>query len=286
MTAPLTPTSAPLRRALRQAIVRSVVAACLLVAGVATVRGLESMLHATFDKPRADLRKSFFEIPTELGLPPRFVRTGADEVLDAETVESLGTNEYLVRRYRDHTLPVGTPGSLMNLNVNYYGIGTSTPHVPEVCWAGSGREESPNSRVTFVVKGVKRLDGSVIDLPMRMISFVPEHGQSYAPSGEPVYSNVAYVFHVNGEYVSNTQEVTSRFWKASYRYAYHSKIEVTPLDPSEGKPAVLTGTQAQAQKMIGDFIREALPEIEACLPDPSDLTAGATPTGADHLKQR
>jgi hypothetical protein len=286
VTAPLIPALPPLPVALRKVIVRSMVAVCLLAAGIAAVRGLQSMLHATFDKPRAELRKALFEIPTELGVPPRFIRDGTDEVLDTETVETLGTTEYLVRRYRNNSLPADAPGALVNLNVNYYGTGTSTPHVPEICWAGSGRVEVPNSRVNFVVKGVKRRDGSFIDLPMRMISFLPEHAPSDAPSGQPVYSNVAYVFHVNGDYVSNTEEVTSRFWKASYRYAYHSKIEVTPLDPTGGKQSVLTCTQAQAQKIVEDFIREALPEVEACLPDPSELTAGAAPTGTDYSKKR
>ena len=73
----------------------------------------------------------------------------ADEVLDPETVEMLGTNEYLVRRYRDQTLSADAPGTLVNLNVNYDASGSSTPHVPEICWAGSGREESPDSCILF-----------------------------------------------------------------------------------------------------------------------------------------
>jgi hypothetical protein len=286
MTTPTIQDQTPLRRALRQAIVRAAIAAGVLAAGVVTVRGLETMLNAVFDKPPAPLRQPLPHIAAELGTPVRYVRTGSDAVLDAETVEALGTSEYLVRRYRDQTLAAGTAGVLVNLNVNYYAMGTSTPHVPEICWAGGGREESPNSRVTFEVKAVKRRDGSTFDLPMKMISFVPAGGQVYAPTGEPLYSNVAYVFHVNGAYVSSTWEVTSRFWKASYRYAYHAKIEVTPLDPGGANGTVLTCTQAQAQKIIGDFIREALPEVEACLPAPSILTDGASAAGTDVSQQR
>ena len=46
-------------------------------------------------------------------------------------------------------------------------------------------------------------------------------------------------FYVNGEYVANAREVASRFWKAHYRYAYHAKIEVTPLESGgcHGRPA-------------------------------------------------
>jgi hypothetical protein len=281
MTTQMTTGNHGVRQALRGAVARTAVVVCVLVMGAVAVRGLEGMLNATFDKPRADLRRALPKIAGELGKPVRYVASGADEVLDAEMVETLGTTEYLVRRYRDQTIGMGEAGSGVNLNVNYYGTGTSTPHVPEVCWAGSGRVEAASSRVGFIVKGVKRRDGSVIDLPMRMISFVPAGGQTTNEAGEAVYSNVAYVFHVNGEYVVGSQEVTSRFWKAAYRYAYHAKIEVTPLDMTDSKGGVLTCTQGQAQKIIGDFIREVLPEVEGCLPDPSILTgAGASPSEA------
>src|SRR5205814_10604447 len=95
--------------------------------------------------------------------------------------------------------------------------------------------------------------------------------------------NVAYVFQVNGDYVSNPQEVTSRFWKAAYKYAYHCKIEVTPMDPADARGTrVLTCTQDESTRIVSDFIRAALAEVEECLPDPAILTAnGAAPPKAD-----
>ena len=126
-------------------------------------------------------------------------------------------------------------GGFFNLNVNYYATGSSTPHVPETCWAGAGRVESTDSRVIFDVDGVKRRDGSLVSLRVRLVSFLPDRGdaaQVAALSGTatgPIYSNVAYVFQVNGDYVTNARDVMSHFWKASNRYAYHAKIEVTPM---------------------------------------------------------
>jgi hypothetical protein len=78
---------------------------------------------------------------------------------------------------------------------------------------------------------------------------------------------------VNGDYVATPEEVTSRFWKASNRYAYHCKIEVAVGDDGKiGMDGREYGghycSQAEAQAAISDFIRAALPEIEACLPDP------------------
>jgi hypothetical protein len=259
----------------------------VLGAGIATVRGLQTMLNAVFDKPAAPLSKPLPEMRRELGTPVRYVAAGPDEVMDPEMVETLGTTDYLVRQYHDTTLAADLPGSFVNLNVNYYATGTSTPHVPEICWAGSGMEEAPGSRALFVVPRVKRKDGRLVDLTMRMISFLPPGGSAATETGEPMYCNVAYVFQVNGEYVAGTQEVTSRFWKATYRYAYHSKIEITPMNAGNGGGrGVLICTPAQAQKTIGDFIREALPEVEACLPDPAILTDVGADQGVKGTEQR
>ena len=111
-----------------------------------------------------------------------------------------------------------------------------------------------------------------------MISFRPAGDEpTVNAKGEPIYSNVAYVFHVNGDYVASPQEVTSHFWKASYKYAYHAKIEITPLQRVLGPTGaleenVLNCTQEDAKRIISDFVREALPAIEECLPDPAILT--------------
>lgn len=262
----------------RQALLRALGCVFVLVLGIVVVRGLEAALHATFDKPPAPLRKLLPLMRKELGFPVRYIATNPDEVLDPEVVETLGTSNYLVRQYRDMTLPQDKRGSLVNLNLNYYDTGSSVPHVPEICWAGSGRVEVSGARAYFDVPGVKRRDGSRVDLRMKMISFEPPAGDSTVDekSGKPMYSNVAYVFEVNGQYVASTREVMSQFWKATYRFAYHSKIEITPLDPADKTGhKVLTCTQEQAQNIVSDFIREALPEVEDCLPDPALLGQGA-----------
>jgi hypothetical protein len=263
----------------RAATRRSLLVVAVLIVGIVTVRGLEMALHATFDKPPLPPRKDLPLMNTKLGSPVRYEAAKPDEVLEPEVVEALGTTYYLVREYRDLTMAKEQGGSLLNLNVNYYDTGSSTPHVPETCWAGSGREEVGGARCYFEVKGVRRSDGSSVDLRMKMISFTPPRGDPTTDekSGKPMYTNVAYVFQVNGQYVASTQEVTSQFWKAAYRYAYHAKIEVTPLN-AQGRP--LTCTQEQAQQLVSNFMREALCEVEECLPDPATVTGETAPRGA------
>ena len=264
-------------RRYRQALIRSVAVVVILLAGIMAVKTLQAAMDATFDKLPAPLSKPLPLMPHELGTPVRYIATKPDQVLDEETIETLGTSDYLVREYTDNTKKAGEPGQTMNFNVNYYATGSSTPHVPEVCWAGTGREEAGDSRRVFAVNGIPRANGTSVDVRMRLISFKPVAGEpTAAPDGTPMYDNVAYVFQVNGDYVSNPDEVMSRFWKATNKYAYHCKLEVTPMDASDPRGEhVLTCTQMEAEKIVSDFIREALPAAEECLPNPAILTQRA-----------
>jgi hypothetical protein len=257
----------------RGAVFRAIGAVALLVLGIATVRGLEAAMHATFNKPPAPLRIPLRDFRQNLGTPVLYLADGADEIMEAGMVQTLGTDEYLVRRYREKPSRPGDPGARVKLNLNYYATGSSTPHVPEICWAANGLTESPNSRQVFDVPDVKHADGSVGPLRMRLITFLPPKSRpSKNAAGEDIYYNVAYVFQVNGEYVATPREVMSHFWSASNRFAYHCKIEVAPLHPDSGE--LLGSTQAEAREIVSRFIREALPAVEDCLPDPIILKQG------------
>jgi len=260
----------------RRTAFRAIIAAVIVVVGIVAIRGLEAAMDATFNKPPAPLRISLDRYPSEIGTDVKYSKLGEDQYMNAEAVETLGTPDYLMRTFLEKTPKPTDPHALVSLNMNYYATGVSTPHVPEICWASNGRVEAPNSRVFFDVAGVKHADGTISTLRMRMISFLPPKGApTQSETGEPIYSNVAYVFQVNGEYVGTPREVMSHFWSAKNKFAYHCKIEVTPLDPADpDHVSVLMCTQAKAQEIISKFIREALPAAEECLPDPKILTQG------------
>jgi hypothetical protein len=155
------------------------------------------------------------------------------------------------------------------LNVNYYPLGSATPHVPEICWAGSGLQEAKEARKEFVVSGVHRADGTVQDIYMRLISFNMQDGNEGEAAEKKRYRNVAYLFEVNGDCVATPKEVISAFWKASNAHAYHTKIEVTIEAPC---------TQDEAVQAISDFMRVGIPAVEECLPEKE--TAETTPRTA------
>jgi hypothetical protein len=253
----------------RKTLYRTVLVAVLLALGTVGMRVLENSLQLTFDKPPMPLVKPLAQVKRHLGMGSQYVADRPDDAMEEGTLQVLGTKDYLLRQYTDVTKQTGQPGAILALNVNYYSTGSSTPHVPEICWAGSGLQEAKELRRTFTVKGVRRANGTVEDVRMRMISFYTQtdNGFSDSPDQKPtVFKNVAYLFEVNGDCVSTPKEVISSFWKASNKHAYHTKVEVTVQTPC---------TQDEAEKVVSDFIREALPAVEECLPVKETPTSAA-----------
>jgi hypothetical protein len=241
----------------RRTFVRALVVAAVIATGWAGVQTLQRSLHLSFDKPPMPLRMPLSQVARHLG-GGRYVAEHPDDTMEEDVLQVLGTRDYLLRVYTDTTKPSNEAGATLALNVNYYATGNSTPHVPEICWAGSGLEEATDLRKTFVVNDVRRADGTVEkELRMHLISFKVQNSDFGEGSSSNIYKNVAYLFEVNGDCVATPKEVLSGFWKASNPHAYHSKIEVTLQQPC---------TQEEAERAISDFIREALPAVEECLP--------------------
>jgi len=267
--------SAQLAKVSRKTLYRTVLVAALLALGTLGMRVLENSLHLTFDKPPMPLVKPLAQVKRHLGVGPRYVADRPDDAMEEGTLQVLGTKDYLLRQYTDVTKQTGQPGSILSLNVNYYATGSSTPHVPEICWAGSGLQEAKELRKEFTVSGVHRADGTVKDIQMRMISFYTQTDNGFSDGTEQksvVYKNVAYLFEVNGDCVATPKEVISSFWKASNKHAYHTKVEVTVQTPC---------TQDEAEKVVSDFIREALPAVEECLPVKETPAAATQVAAAD-----
>jgi hypothetical protein len=239
---------------------RAVLGAVVIAMSVGTLWSVEKKFELVLDKPPMPLQQPLSFLSKDLG-GSRYVAQGnpvasaPDSTMDDETLETLGTREYLLRRYVDRRAPGDSAMSVLHLNLNYYATGSSTPHVPEICWASAGMVEALDSRQIFEVPDVRRRDGSLVTLRMNMISFL---APGSAPSGVRKY--VGYMYAVNGEYVATPKEVVSRFWKARNKHAYDTKIEVTVGDRNQ------FCTFEEAKGAISDFVRVALPGIEGCLP--------------------
>lgn len=247
---------------------------CLILMGVGTylVSYAPTFFDARLEKTPAPLAKPLDQLPRDFLVPGKptlvFAAGKVDGQLSEEIVEALGTHNYLLRNF---TLKGGADPHVAALNLNYYEKGEASPHVPDVCWVGSGMIRAGEE--SFTVPHVPHKDGTYSDIEMRMLSFFPANrsvAQEGAVAGaDDRFINVAYVFHVNGAYVANRSQVSKTFWRPEAKYAYHCKIEIS-IDP--GVPT----TRQQAREVVGDFLCASLPDIEKCLPDWKQLSAGVT----------
>jgi hypothetical protein len=248
----------------------------LVLAGGLAARLIAEHLGVVLVKPPAPLSKPLPDLARKIG---PYEMVDVDQKLPEDVVQVLGTEDYLLRRYRDTRVKEGALGAIVALNLNYYASGSATPHTPDVCWAGNGLVQYANG--FFEVAGVPHLKGAPTDIRMRRLSFVPKSSDptdviADLATDATKLTNVAYVFHVNGRYVSTTGEVSKDFWNPRARFAYHAKIELTLVHPN-GQP--IACDPRVAEPIFAEFLRHALPDIEACLPDPAQLNAaGSVPT--------
>ena len=84
-------------------------------------------------KEPVEMRGAFATIPATLG---RWQKVGDDLLMDAATVEQLGTSQYLTRNYAQD----GDPSrGILSLHLAYYtGMIDTVPHIPERCWGANG----------------------------------------------------------------------------------------------------------------------------------------------------
>jgi hypothetical protein len=231
------------------------------------------LLGAELDKDPAPLSHDLILLNKELGSNPKFVAQGSDDIMQPDILDALGTKLYLLRNYAKVGANNKPSDDLVALNINYYEKGTATPHVPDICWVGSGLTNWKDEQI--VVHNVPHKDGTITDIPMHFLSFVPKESSRATVPGledngdQDHLLSVAYTFQVNGQYVGNKAQVARLFWRRDSRYCYHCKIEITYKRVC---------SREKAQPVIEDFLRASLPKIEECLPDWNKLNSSSEAT--------
>jgi hypothetical protein len=226
-----------------------------------------------FQKAAVPLRKPLDELPAEIG---PWLQITKDEPLDRELEDVLATNKYVFRQYVDtrklspaqvsvlkadasspeaqrvlRTLVDESPEAIVGCDVTYYtGMVDTVAHIPDRCYIADGYEPKSFTSPRWEIGLINPADRSV---QVRLINFedqTPDRGTT------PV--NVAYFFQCNGSYESDPLNgVRLRLQNLSEKYGYYAKIELkTVLSDS-----------VQAERVMADFLRYALPPIEQCLPD-------------------
>ena len=256
--------------------------------------GLNSIVRASQQvlfKENLPLRKELTLLPDRVG---SWIQIQEMPPMSEEQLQTLGTRQYIQRKFRDTSVSPDTPGAVVQLHVAYYtGTPDTVPHVPERCFVGGGLTPvgSPG-RVTVNIQGDRYQptnapfasslfhrdrEPKVIriarnDIPATIFTF----GHPKIMFQQAVTSNVIYFFAANGKFLPTPDDVRLYGFDMRDRYSYYCKIEVLVYAVAD-REAALQRTAA--------FLQDALPEILACLPDWQDVLDGHWPLTKDPNKK-
>lgn len=204
-----------------------------------------------------------------------------DDIMSAEGVAELGTENYISRWYErvDEKGNPTDPPMAVQLHCAYYtGMIDTVPHVPERCMIGGGMEyagetvtqpvpldferfskdpdfqdhprapvwTARNNRVTSRV----RLPFGVQDLSMKITPF------RNAAASQKLFAG--YFFMANGGVVASANDVRLLAFNLKDDYAYYAKIQF--MSPS-------VGSAEELAKVAGGMLTELFPDLMQRVPD-------------------
>ena len=233
---------------------------------------------------------------------PSWAQVGSDQVMEAEIVETLGTENYVSRHYyrtrdEDPKNPI-----VLDFHAAYYtGMIDTVPHVPERCFVGGGLQQGGFSREMELTMDTSswRVDSSVptefagLNGKLYTVRLSNDPKESDAPGtrirlprgvgpDSPIQMRVSefidtdsvsklyagYFFIANGGTKANANDVRQLAFNLEDDYAYFLKVQVT------GRTFDSFEDFADAS---GEFLGEILGEIMRCVPDWVDVQMGDYP---------
>jgi len=222
----------------------------ILVAAAISMQGIARALGTYFQKQAVPLKRPLSALDRNK-LRPYEPHRHQPPPLSDETVENLGTKEYLAWNLRDRTREADAPDAVVRLFVTYYtGKRDPVPHVPEECWAAGGWEQLAGSEARVTVTAA---DGRPVTIPVTLLEFAPpgRRGTRGAAAGEGAPRLVvAYFFYANGQYVNSRLGVRRAVANLRDRYAYYSKIELSFHDDGAGRLADREQTLAATSRFL------------------------------------
>lgn len=246
-------------------------AAVVLLVAAVSLNGAVEFMQLHFRKERVELRKPLSELPRQLG---PWVQVSTDAPIDHEIEQVLQTREYIFRDYVDTrrvspdvlaafdnktlteqrglaaALQAKDPAAVINVAITYYtGMVDTVSHIPDRCYIADGYEPTNYETPKWSALQGKTPDS---DDYVRFINF-----EDRTPSRKAVTKNVAYFFHSNGDYVGDPLGVRARLQNLLEQHGYYAKVELM----------MLSNDRETCAQVMNDFLTNALPELEKCLPD-------------------
>jgi hypothetical protein len=237
-------------------------------------------------------------LPTET---ENWKRLGQDHVEAAETLEVLGTDNYLTRVYEEKHPPAGQRPRRIQLHVAYYtGMIDTVPHVPDRCLVGGGMsivsgpfvlpapmkgetwQPSPDAAPGEVLMTTRLSNqwstaggGRRVNLPRDMRPGEPlklriNEFRGPVRSGEKEGPRfiAGYCFIANGGWVSSAEGVRFLAFNLTDDYAYYLKVQVGSDDVQ---------TPEELAQIAGSLLDDLLGELMTCVPDWARVKAGLWP---------
>jgi hypothetical protein len=281
----------PFMTSLKRAFTQPAFVIAVLALGICglTLNSALAALKVKLHKIAVPLRISLKEgVPQKLG---HWVSVSQDQAIDPEIEQVLGTSMYIFRDYVDDRLvpeadieklkeaPVKNreamlaqlqmtkPASVLRVGVTYYtGSADTVAHVPERCYVADGFEVKEYTEITPELGNYP--DGTKRVATYRFLGF--EDQTLVASQPARVARNVGYVFHCDGKYEASSIEVRKDLQNLFEPYGYYAKVEMmtaATMNPAYHNGATDVNDKDASKTAMNDFLYQALPEIEKCLPD-------------------
>lgn len=242
---------------------------------------------------------------------PGWVQVGGDQIMDKDTVATLGTKNYISRVYRQkiegEPVAGGREPIVMELHAAYYTGGIDTvPHVPERCMVGGGwlqtrgvqtlpleldasswvRDGSRSNEARGDVFTVRTLPSPYSDAPGTRIALPFSIGpkspirmriSAFAnpQTGDTLYSG--YFFIANGGTVASAEQVRTLAFDLTSDYAYYLKVQCSSTN--------VRSAEELAEASAG-LLSEMMAEIMRCVPDWSLVESGEYPADNPRRAER
>jgi hypothetical protein len=228
-------------------------------------------------------------------------RLGPDRVEAAETLEVLGTDNYLTRTYEEKAPPDGTRPRHLQLHVAYYtGMIDTVPHVPDRCLVGGGMSivagpfvlptpmkgetwapstDAEAGETLFTTRlsntwstagGGRRVNlprgvkpGSPLSLRINEFRGPVRSGEKEGPR-----FIAGYCFIANGGWVSSAEGVRFLAFNLTDDYAYYLKVQVGSDDVQSPE---------ELAELSGSLLDDLIGELMTCVPDWARVKAGLWP---------
>ena len=225
-------------------------------------------------------------------------RIGQDRIEPPETLETLGTDNYVTRTYIEKNPAPGRTARHVDLHVAYYtGMIDTVPHVPDRClvggglslvggpwmepmpigtgdWAPAAEADNPFAPTPLYTTRLSNEwstagGGRRVNLP---VGVTPDNlpmlrvTEFAGPGGGKIFAG--YFFIANGGIATSAEEVRALAFDLTNDYAFYMKVQVGPSR---------TENSAELAALAGELLTDLFGEIMTCVPDWAKVQTGRWP---------